>query len=147
MLSSTVIPKVDQRALTEPQGGQHLSDSSVPSDLEDQRLFDGSVTEKKSLVEVPLDTHFLEVPIFVDMHNQSISPTSWGTRPQRATCPHCFKTEATQIRHRSRCGTCWWCWILCLAGGLCLFALCVCCQDTEHRCVHCKKVLGHRTVV
>jgi len=150
MSKAAVFPETDKRAVTEPQGVPQLSESSVPSDLEEQRLNAGSPTsgaEKKGMGGVPLDTHFLEVPIFVEVRTQGISPTSWGTRPQRATCPDCLKTERTKVRRRPSCGTYWWCWFLCVAGGLCVLALCVCCQDAEHRCVHCNKVLGHRTVV
>lgn len=150
MLKGVVVPETEKRPATEPQNGQMLSDSSVPSDLEDQRLYEespGHQAGRRALPPVPQDTHFKEVPIFVDMRSHGVTPTSWSFRPQRATCPNCLKTEQTKVKHRPSCGTCCWCWALCLAGGLCLLGLCLCCQDAEHHCVHCNKVLGYRAVL
>ena len=142
----------EKRSISEPPEHRHLSESSAPSDIDDLRFMDpirspDLTSTRKSVDAGQQDKEFLTVPVFIDMRECPVAPTIWGLAPQHVTCPNCNKSDKTTVKHRPSSATLCCCWIFFLIGGLCLFSLCLCCQETSHYCSHCKKFLGRRSVL
>ena len=75
-------------------------------------------------------------------------PCHWPDHPVTVQCQHCGHTGMTHMDEEK--GTLGWilCLILCLVGcwlGCCLIPFCIpACNDQEHTCTHCHKVVGIR---
>lgn len=147
-----IVPATDNQAVPDPRESRQLSDSSVPSDLEDFRFMDplrspDLTSTRKSVELVPQNKQFLQVPVFIEFREAPVAPTIWGHRPQRATCPYCHKTERTITKRKFSSTTVCCCWVLFLIGGVCFLSFCMCCQETHHYCSKCNMLLGHRGVM
>lgn len=147
-----IVPVLEKRSISEPPERHRLSDSSAPSDIEELQFIEipGSHDQtgtRKSVDFQPIDRHFAQVSIFMQVHDCEHKPTVWTTRPQKATCPYCRKTDNTRITRKPTEATWCCCWVLFFMSGLCLLSLCACCKETLHYCNHCNRLLGRRTVV
>ena len=65
-------------------------------------------------------------------------------RSETITCPHCSQTTSTRVRTEPTGVT--WAWALCLCcfTGFCCFIpfLCKSCQETQHSCQRCNRIVG-----